>query len=456
MRGLVFTLLLILLCAKPLEAQGINTTAATNRISSASSSLFSAQDLAIESASVPVPEPSAKAVQHYRTGNVCWFAWRVWQIALPAIFLFSGFSARLRDFSRRVGRNWYFTLCLYFAVVAVANYCLEFPLIYYTGFVRPHSYGLSDQLFSKWFADTLKELAIMLVGGVTLLWVPYWAFKKFSRRWWLLGGLAAIPFYCFVQMISPVVIDPMFNDFTPVKNKVLEAKILALAERAGIHGSRVYEVNKSVDTKTVNAYVTGFMGTKRIVLWDTILAKLDDRELMFVMGHEMGHFVLGHVVKGIAVLSVLTVAGFYGVHRISTIFLRRWSSCFGFDQLSDIASLPLIFLLLNLFSLVLTPIGFACSRHMEHEADRFGLELTHYNHSAATGFTRLLDEDLSVPWPGIFFTIWRGTHPSIGERIEFFNHYKPWEHGQPSKYEQYFKDDAAGKTLANPMVNRSP
>src|SRR6201999_653077 len=142
----------------------------------------------------------------------------------------------------------------------------------------------------------------------------------------------------------------------------------------------------------------------------------------------------------------LTLVGFYGVHRISTIFLRRWSSRFGFDQLSDIASLPLIFLLLNLFSLVLTPIGFACSRHMEHEADRFGLELTHYNHSAATGFTRLINEDLSVPWPGIFFTIWRGTHPSIGERIEFFNHYKPWEHGEPSKYEQYFKDDAAGKT----------
>ena len=175
--------------------------------------------------------------------------------------------------------------------------------------MRLHAYGLSNQSFGKWFGDSLKELGILIVLGALVLWLPYWLLKKSPRRWWLYAALAMIPFYFFVQLIRPVVVEPMFNQFTPIENKVLEAKILALAERAGIHGSRVYEVKKSVDTKTANAYVTGFLGTKRIVLWDTILNKLDDRELLFVMGHEMGHYALNHVVKGILFLSALTLAG---------------------------------------------------------------------------------------------------------------------------------------------------
>ena len=248
-----------------------------------------------------------------------------------------------------------------------------------------------------------------------------------------------VPFYFFEQLIQPVVVEPMFNQFTPIKNKVLEAKILALAGRAGIHGSRVYEVKKSVDTKTANAYVSGFMDTKRIVLWDTILDKLDDRQLLFVMGHEMGHYALNHVVKGILFLSVLMLVAFYGIHRIAYFMIKSGRGRFGFNELSDIASVPLMALLINLFSLVLTPVGFAYSRHLEHEADRFGLELTHYNHSAATGFVRLQQENLGMPRPGLFYTIWRATHPSIGERIDFFNAYKPWEQGEPSKYERYFQ-----------------
>jgi Zn-dependent protease with chaperone function len=187
--------------------------------------------------------------------------------------------------------------------------------------------------------------------------------------------------------------------------------------------------------------VTGFLGTKRIVLWDTILNKLDDRELLFVMGHEMGHYALNHVVKGILFLSALTLAAFYGIHRTVYYLIKLGRGRFGFDELSDIASLPLMVLLINMFSLLLTPVGFAYSRHLEHEADRFGLELTHYNHSAATGFVRLQQENLGMPRPGLFYTIWRATHPSIGERIDFFNAYKPWERGEPSKYERYFQPE---------------
>jgi len=277
------------------------------------------------------------------------------------------------------------------------------------------------------------------------LWIPYLLLKKSPRRWWLYASLVMIPIYFFVVMVEPIFLAPLFNKFTPVHDKALEAKIATLAERAGIHDAGIYEVNKSVDTKTANAYVTGFLGTKRIVLWDTIIAQLNERELMFVLGHEMGHYVLNHVVKGILCLSILTFVAFYGVHVTATALLKRFSKQFGFDRLSDIASLPLLVLLLNIFSLVFTPIGFAYSRHLEHEADRFGLELTHFNHSAGTGFIKLQEQSLGVPWPGAVYKIWRATHPSNGERIEFFNEYKPWLKGEPSKYENYFSQEPQKK-----------
>jgi len=271
------------------------------------------------------------------------------------------------------------------------------------------------------------------------LWVPYLLLKKSPQRWWLYTGLLVPPFLFFQMLITPVFIDPLFNDFGPMQDKALEAEILAVAERSGIEGSRVYEVKKSVDTNAVNAYVTGFMGTKRIVLWDTLLAKLDKEEVLFVMGHEMGHYVLNHVVKSILIISVIILVALYGVHRLAGVLLARYRGRFGFDRLDDIASLPLIILLLSAISLVVTPLILANSRYNEHEADRFGIELLQTNRAAATAFVKLQQENLGVPWPGLLFKLWRGTHPSIGERITFFNEYKPWETGEPLVYGDRFE-----------------
>src|SRR5438270_1809162 len=178
---------------------------------------------------------------------------------------------------------------------------------WYAGFVREHAYGLSGQTAAKWWADALKGLAIAGLFGALTLWFPYLLMRRSPRRWWLYTGLAAIPLLVFVLFITPLWIEPLFNDFGPMKDKTLETRILALAGHAGIEGSRVYEVNKSVDTNTVNAYVTGFLNSKRIVLWDTILTRLDAPEVLFVMGHEMGHYVLGHTFQLIALGSALVL-----------------------------------------------------------------------------------------------------------------------------------------------------
>jgi Zn-dependent protease with chaperone function len=288
----------------------------------------------------------------------------------------------------------------------------------------------------KWFGDATISLGIAMVVGFSFTWVPYLLMIRSPRRWWLYTGMLSIPFLFATMLVEPIWIDPLFNRFGPMKDKALERSILAMAERAGINGSRVFEVEKSVDTNAVNAYVTGVLGTKRIVLWDTLIAKLDEPELLFVMGHEMGHYVLGHVVRSILLGSIVILAGLFLVDRLGRRLIARFAHRLGFDRLCDIASVPLVLMLIQVSSLVLSPAVLAYSRYQEHEADRFALELTRTNHSGALSFVKMQAENLSIPRPEWFYKVFRSTHPSVGERIDFCNTYHPWALDQPEARSQ--------------------
>jgi len=392
-----------------------------------------------ETAPVAVPEPSSTAMEYYRSGNLLWIVSQAIALAVPALVLFTGLSVRMRNLARRVGRRSFFIILAYFVFYSLLDYALHFPLACYAGYVRQHAYGLSNQTFQKWLADSLKQQAIGLVFGGLLLWLPYLLIHRSPRRWWFYTALVSLPVMFFVMLVEPIWVAPLFNRFGPMQDKPLEAQTLALAQEAGIEGGRVFQVDKSVDTNAVNAYVTGFLNTKRIVLWDTLLAKLDAREVRFVMAHEMGHYVLHHVVLGILAGFGGILAGFYLVYRLCGLLLRRYKDRFGFDRLSDVASLPLILLVLQVISLVFMPAGLAFSRYLEHEADRFALELTHDNHAGATAFVRLQRENLGNPRPGMLFLLWRASHPSLAQRIEFANDYRPWEHGEPLRYGSCFR-----------------
>jgi STE24 endopeptidase len=392
-----------------------------------------------ETAPVAVPEPSEQAMRYYRSGNVLWFVEQAWSIAVLVLLLATGLSASLRNAARRVGRNWFFTIVVYFALFTVVTTIADLPLSYYTEFVREHAYGLSNQTFGKWFGDTLKSLAVACVVGALVMWVPYLLLRKSPRRWWLYTAIALVPFIVVANLVAPIWIAPLFNKFEPMQDKALEQKILSLAARAGIEGSRVYQVNKSVDTKTLNAYVAGLFGTKRIVLWDTTLNRMTDRELLFVMGHEMGHYVLHHVWQAIAFSIVILTASLYVAYRAADAVIARYGGRWGFTSLADVASLPLLLLLMSAFGLVVMPLQLAFTRHMEHESDRFGLEITQTNHSAGTAFVKLQQDALANPRPGVLYKIFRESHPPLGERIDFANEYHPWTTGQPLEYGGKFK-----------------
>jgi hypothetical protein len=187
---------------------------------------------AVES-QVAVPEPTSKALEYYRSSNVLWAVDTLVGLLIPAVFLATGFSARLRNVAFRIGRRWLPSVALYAILFVWISSILTLPLAYYEGFIREHAYGLSSQSFQKWVSDWLKGVAISGIGLGLVLWIPYLLLRRSPKRWWLYTGLATLPLATFVLVISPVWIDPMFNDFGRMKDRALEQRILTLAARAG-------------------------------------------------------------------------------------------------------------------------------------------------------------------------------------------------------------------------------
>src|SRR5262249_48155594 len=204
-------------------------------------------------APVPVPEPSEKALSYYRSGVLLWIVNVIWGLLIPALFLFTGFSARIRDWATRIGRGGVFVIGVYFAIFLIINFAIDLPLSYYQGYVRQHAYGLSNQTFGKWFGDEIKGLLIGIVTGFLFLWIPYLLLKKSPRRWWLYTGLLAIPFLILMILVEPVWIDPLFNKFGPMNNKELGGRIFKSAEGAGIEAGAAMKLRRGENRKLSTA-----------------------------------------------------------------------------------------------------------------------------------------------------------------------------------------------------------
>jgi STE24 endopeptidase len=390
-------------------------------------------------AEVAVPEPSALAVRYHRSGNVLWAAATVLDLLLPAALLFTGLSARVRRGAERLVRGRRFATIALYAVAYVVIQALVFlPLSWYAGYVRQHAYGLSTETAAAWLGDWAKAIAVSALVAALLLWIPYWLLRVSPRRWWLWTGLLTAPLTVLAMIVVPVYIAPLFDDYGRMRDRALEQRIARLAARAGIPDSRIYEVRKSAETRQVNAYVTGFGGTKRIVLWDTLVDRLQPDEVEFVVGHEIGHFVLRHTLTIIVAATLLATLSLWVVHRVAGWLIARFRQGFGFDRLDDVASMPLLALVGGVVMLGATPAALALSRWQEREADRFGLEITRDNNAAARAFVRLQLDNLAVPRTGLLFQLWRGSHPDLADRIEFANRYSPWLRGQPLRYGDRF------------------
>ena len=370
--------------------------------------------------------------RHSRIRETLYFVSTAYGIGVLLLILFSGLSARMRDVAVRVGKKPFFAAMIFFALFSIAAGILEFPLSYYSGYHLNQEFDLSDQSFGAWMFDQLKELGVSIVIGSVIVALALVGIRKF-RRWWLVLAIGSLPIILLGIVIYPLFIDPLFNKFEPLKDPVLRQRLLDTASKAGIEGSRVYQVDKSKQTKTLNAYVTGIGPSKRIVLWDTLLQKMNHDEIVAVMGHEMGHYVLHHMWKGLAFTVALAFLILFIAQKMVERGIARWGARWGVTAAHDPAAVPWLLLTIAIVSFFLSPVTSGYTRYGEHQADIFSLELTHLNEPMATAFIKLAETSKRDPNPPRFIEWWRYSHPAIGRRVPFALGYRPWEKGEPNR-----------------------
>jgi len=363
------------------------------------------------------PERYEKLIAYSHFNHIWRFVSFFVGIATLSILLFSGLSARFRNLASRV-KVRFFAVWAFFILVIVADYVLGFPVHVYRGFFVEQQYGFLNQTFLQWWGEDLLGLLVSLILGIVPVWFFYWLVNKI-RKWWLVFTIGAIPFAILMIVIVPVLISPLFNDFVPLEDKALEVEILTLANRAGIEGSDVFQVNASKQSTKLNAYVTGLFGTKRIVLYDTLIKNFTYDEIRFVMAHEMGHYVKHHIWWGLLVAILFIMGSLWLVSRTIHRVIARFQWTFRFNRLGDIASLPLVLIFLSVIMFVFQPITNGISRAMERQVDRYGMEMSGVTgETAATTFDKLSVFNLSDPDPHPIIEFWFYDHPSLKKRMD--------------------------------------
>jgi Zn-dependent protease with chaperone function len=386
------------------------------------------------------PERRAKAIAYSRSLYILYFLGTLVSLGIYLFLWRTRVAVRFREWARQVSRR-HFVQCLIFVpLFVVAATLLNLPLSFYEGYVLEHRFGLSTQGLASWLGDWGKSLGIVAAMSVVVVGIFYAFVRRHARRWWFYFWLSSIPLVLTYILIEPYAIEPLYYKFTPLEKTqpVLVERIEAMLKHAdlSIPSTRIFEMNASSRTKAVDAYVFGLGASKRVVVWDTTLKTMGPDELLLVLGHETGHYVLHHIPKEFAldeaVALIFFFLGFFAVNRL----VERVGPGSGIEGIGDLASLPLVLVVLTLLVFLSAPVVNGISRHFEHQADQFGLEVAHgvvadSNAAEIQALQILGKEDLADPDPSPFIKFWLYTHPPLDDRIRFAATYRPWAEGKP-------------------------
>ena len=291
---------------------------------------------------------------------------------------------------------------------------MGFPLTLYRTYFREKAYGLLTQGFPDWLLDQAKALSLGALLGSLLLMALYGVLRRAPRTWWIWGAAVMVAFIVVGVALGPVFIAPLFNKFEPVRDLEVRQEILAMAHAKGIPAEEVFQTDISRRSDRITAYVAGALGTTRIVMADTTLRRCTRDEIRMIMGHEMGHYVLNHVWKGIGVFAVVILLGFLFVRSAFARAMARWPRM-GVRAVFDLAGLPLLMAIFSVFVTVASPVLNTVSRHHELESDTFGLDASRAPDAAATTFLKLGEYRDLDPHPLVELLFF--DHPSGRVRI---------------------------------------
>ncbi len=330
-------------------------------------------------------------------------------------WLLFGWSAALKQGLVSVTSNpWLFVAAFGF-VFGAGLTLLGYPLAFYSGYVLPHRFNLSNQTLSGWFSDQGKSLLIGGLLGGLLLEVVYALLRVSPDLWWLWVAMILLVFNVVLANLAPVLFFPIFYKFSPLgeEHDDLVSRLMGLSARAGAHVRGVYRFDMSRRTKAANAALAGLGNTRRILLGDTLLDEFTPDEIETVLAHELGHHVNKDIPIGIIVESVITLSGLY----LASLGLHWGTTFLGFDGPADIAALPLIVIITGVYGLVTMPLGNAYARWRERRADEYALKMTGNGAAFASALTRLANQNLAEadPEPWVEFLLY--SHPALGKRI---------------------------------------
>lgn len=336
------------------------------------------------------------------------------------ILLFTGLSKQIQAIALSYTSNNYFALVIFFGIIGIAEGIITFPLGFYSDYIMEHKYNLSNQTLSKYFTEKLKGLLLGILLGIPLLFAFYFILQKFNNQWWLVLGIFMFIVSVVIGRLAPTLIMPIFYKFKPVENENLKERILELCKKTGVKIQGIFTFDMSKNTKKANAAFTGIGKSKRIILGDTLINNFSDSEIETVFAHEVGHYTKRHIVKMMALSTVLTFAGLY----ITSLLYKASLNYFGFTGISEIAALPLLFLYLSIYSLITSPLSNIQSRKYEWEADTFALNTTKDKNSFISAMEKLADQNLADKTPNKIIEFLFHSHPSLEKRINFAKNFK--------------------------------
>ncbi|MCL5263655.1 MAG: M48 family metallopeptidase [Chloroflexi bacterium] len=335
------------------------------------------------------------------------------------VVLLSGISANLRQAASAVSGERVVVVALYFVVIYVAYSLVICPLSFYSGYSLPHRFDLSTQNLVGWLVDWAKSLAIALVFGLILVEIAYYLLAVTPDFWWLVMGLVVLFFNVVLANVAPIILVPIFYKMTPLEDGALAKRLVDLAAKAGARVKGVYLLNMSSRTKAANAALMGLGNTRRIVLGDTVLGRYTVDEIETLFAHELGHHVHSDIPKTVVLQSVGTLAALY----VASIVLERSVSLLGFASIADIATLPLLALILGAVSLILLPLGNTLSRWFEYQADEYAVRMTGNAQAFRDAMTKLANQNLAEVEPSAWVEFLLYDHPAIGKRIKMAEKY---------------------------------
>lgn len=388
------------------------------------------------------PERREKAVAYSRAKYRLHFAGFARGVAVLVLIVALRVAPRFRDLAEKASRRRFVQALVFVPLLFLVIEVSALPIELYRHHLA-RVYDQSVQTLGSWLGDWVKGFLVTLVIAVPIVAALYGILRRNPRRWWLTFWVGSLPVIVFLVFISPLVIDPLFFRFEPLDAKApaLVSEIEKVTARGGLEipRDRMFLMEASEKVKSVNAYVTGFGASKRVVVWDTTIERMAVPQTLFVFGHEMGHYVLGHVFKTIAFLAGLLLVLLFVAHLGTRRLFGEGRRPFGMRGLAEWASLPVLLLFLEVLGELALPGVNAYSRGNEHAADVYGVEVIHgvvpdANQAAAEAFQVLGEINLSDPNPSPFIRFWLYSHPPLAERVAFARTYDPWSRGEPPRY----------------------